>query len=214
MSSCDLLEHLKDDMEVDFKQEDLPKQTVVWKPISLFSMQSEGFFFSGFLYILMLVRKEENFLYVHAWLTCKQARWHSRGPVTLSICHHHWSTQNGPKHGPLYVSLVGCPAPWLPLPRHKHEEYAQKIGLLNPQEFLCQPCRIVLTSTPTTTWNLNQPSEDHNNLVMIYIRVVQTRNLKGWKSNLAKLSTINWKFKSKVHDLGVLDCPCGLIQEV
>ena len=66
MSSCDLLEHLKDDMEVDFKQEDLPKQTVVWKPISLFSMQSEGFFFSGFLYILMLVRKEENFLYVHA----------------------------------------------------------------------------------------------------------------------------------------------------
>lgn len=47
MSSCDLLEHLKDDMKVDFKQGDLPKQTVVWKPISLFSMQSEGFFFLG-----------------------------------------------------------------------------------------------------------------------------------------------------------------------
>jgi hypothetical protein len=67
MSSCDLLEPLKDDMEVDFRQGDLPKQTVVWKPISLFCMQSEGFFFFlGFLYILMLVRKEENFLYVHA----------------------------------------------------------------------------------------------------------------------------------------------------
>jgi hypothetical protein len=45
MSSCDLLEPLKDDMEVDFRQGDLPKQTVVWKPISLFSMQSEGSFF-------------------------------------------------------------------------------------------------------------------------------------------------------------------------
>lgn len=41
MSSCDWLEPVKDDMEIDFRQGYLPKQTVVWEPISLFGMQPE-----------------------------------------------------------------------------------------------------------------------------------------------------------------------------